>query len=163
VDDLTIRPMTSADADIVTSLVISSHRVGGEGFYSEVEVEAFARTIAANGLADRPRSSHQLVAVVRGRILGTAGWVAHGEESARLTLVVVDPDHFGAGVGRRLVEAAEAGARAAGARDLVVRSSLNAIGFYEKLGYAVVEPWSTELDTLEIASMLMRKPEASSV
>ncbi len=58
-----------------------------------------------------------------------------------------------------MVEEVELAARAASATGLVVRSSLNAVTFYERLGYAVVGSTPTSVTGGgTIGSTLMRKP-----
>ncbi|WP_198408105.1 GNAT family N-acetyltransferase [Natronomonas pharaonis] len=47
----------------------------------------------------------------------------------------VDPDNTGRGIGRALVEKLEGIARREGVERLTVLASLNAVGFYEALGF----------------------------
>jgi putative acetyltransferase len=69
-------------------------------------------------------------------VLGAAGWSAQDDEpgTARIRKVFVHP-----GLGTTLVRDAERRARAAGYERFIVRSSLNAVLFYQKLGYRIVE------------------------
>ena len=86
------------------------------------------------------------------RLLGVGGWSADSLDHriAWLRYLFVHPDAIGQGVGRRLVERAEASALAAGRKRLRVWSSLNAIGFYRALGYRSIRraamPLSTDID-----------------
>ena len=86
------------------------------------------------------------------RLLGVGGWSPDSLDHrvAWLRYLFVHPDAIGHGVGRRLVEAAEASARAAGRGQLRVWSSLNAVGFYRALGYRSIRraavPLSAEID-----------------
>lgn len=59
-------------------------------------------------------------------------------ELGELRACYVAPEHSGKGVGRTLVEALEHIARSNGCWSLSLDSSLNAAGFYEKLGYAIL-------------------------
>lgn len=72
-----------------------------------------------------------------GRIIGTAGWMPSDDRgtAARITSVFVSPLFARLGVGRRLVRAAEARARAAGFRTFVVRAFQPSAAFFEALGY----------------------------
>ena len=63
------------------------------------------------------------------------GWGSVHLEEGVLAATFVDPDHAGQEVGRTIVEDLETAARAAGLETLVVPASLNAVGFYETLGF----------------------------
>ncbi|GAB2466115.1 GNAT family acetyltransferase [Xylanimonas ulmi] len=76
------------------------------------------------------RDASGVVASVMAAYDGHRGWLYY---------VAVSPDLRGAGLGRAAVEAGEAWLRAAGARktQLMVRTTNDqAVGFYERLGYA---------------------------
>jgi GNAT superfamily N-acetyltransferase len=76
---------------------------------------------------------------------GTVGWI-HGAEQALLESdrrceilgLVVDPEHRGKKIGRRLVEAVERWAEQRGLKQMAVRSNVTrpeSHPFYERLGY----------------------------
>jgi GNAT superfamily N-acetyltransferase len=80
---------------------------------------------------------------------GTVGWI-HGAEQELLESdrrceilgLVVDPEHRGKSVGRRLVEAVERWAEERGLKQVAVRSNVTRLGshpFYERLGYVQVK------------------------
>jgi GNAT superfamily N-acetyltransferase len=71
------------------------------------------------------------------RVIGTAGWVPSNDAGtlARITSVFVSPFYARMGIGRRLVTAAEARARAAGFRAFAVRAFQPSAAFFECLGY----------------------------
>jgi GNAT superfamily N-acetyltransferase len=71
------------------------------------------------------------------QLVGTAGWVPADDAgtSARITAVYVAPLFTRLGVGRQLVTAAEARARAAGFHAYAARVFPQALGFFEALGY----------------------------
>lgn len=70
-------------------------------------------------------------------LVGTAGWVPSDDagSSARLTAVFVSPLFSRLGIGRQVVAAAEARARAAGFNAFATRSFQVSVGFFEALGY----------------------------
>jgi ribosomal protein S18 acetylase RimI-like enzyme len=79
------------------------------------------------GVFERDQRSGQVLAGLYGFTWGD--WL-------EIKLVWVRPDHRGRGLGRRLVEAAEAEARARGCHNAWLDSySFQAPGMYEKLGY----------------------------
>ena len=56
-------------------------------------------------------------------------------EGAELNAIYLHPDAVGHGVGRRLVELAEGLARDNSLSELKLKSTLNAVGFYEACGF----------------------------
>jgi putative acetyltransferase len=94
-----------------------------------------------------------------GDLVGAAGWSWQPdvEETARIRRVWVHPDFAGKGLGRELITRAEARARAAGARHYVVCASMNAIGFYEKLGFRAIRPDPRSYGGREVPFLFMGK------
>ena len=78
-----------------------------------------------------------------------------GAGQGQIRFMAVAPAAAGTGLGRRVVEWLEKEARATGMRELVLHSRGAAVGFYERLGYAVVEPSHTLFGV--IPHFLMRK------
>jgi putative acetyltransferase len=97
----------------------------------------------------------RLVATLNGRVVGIGAVVPAGRE---LRACYVHPDAGRRGVGRAIVAALEAEARAQAAPWLDLDASLNAAPFYAALGYAVVEHGSHTLNGGAImACVRMRK------
>ena len=73
---------------------------------------------------------------VGSEMVGVAAWSVGEAKSptARILAVFVHPLFGGDGIGTRLTEYLEDEARAAGYRALETNATLNAIGFFEKLG-----------------------------
>jgi ribosomal protein S18 acetylase RimI-like enzyme len=61
----------------------------------------------------------------------------------QVRFMAVAPEAAGTGLGRRIMAALEAQAQAAGLTEIVLHSREAAVGFYQRLGYAVVEPSHT--------------------
>ncbi|MET4074626.1 GNAT family N-acetyltransferase [Hymenobacter sp. UYCo722] len=78
-----------------------------------------------------------------------------GHGQGQIRFMAVSPAAAGQGLGRRVVAYLEEQAQLAGIREIVLHSREAAVGFYEKLGYAVVEP--SHLLFGEIQHFLMRK------
>jgi N-acetylglutamate synthase-like GNAT family acetyltransferase len=104
------------------------------------EVDAVGRRLERLGASDADRL---LVAEADGRIVGLAGvHVCHSLEydrdAAKLSALVVDEERRGTGVGRALVAAAEAEARARGCELLFLTTAERRTGahaFYRALGF----------------------------
>lgn len=95
---------------------------------------------------DEPGTSHALllaetagsVAPPAALAVGMLQLTGHGQGQIRF--MAVAPEVAGQGAGRRVVGYLEEQARAAGLTEVVLHSREAAVGFYQKLGYAVVEP-----------------------
>ncbi len=64
-----------------------------------------------------------------------AGYVQFDPSTGRLRQLIVNPGHRGARLGRRLVAAIEAEARAQGRHELVVHAWVSSLGFYRAMGF----------------------------
>lgn len=137
-DALTLRPIRDADIDAVRRLQAESFAALATGDHTPAQIAAHVALIMAPDYAGELLSNNILVAEAPdGRLVATAGWcrVPDDDGAARLRKVFVDPALAGQGIGRRMVEAAEDSARAAGFRRFRVRSNANAERFYARLGY----------------------------
>ena len=149
---VTVRPATPADAPGVARVHDTALRTQGTDRYSEAELDAMAppdRAPAAVDGAILAREERYVAVAEAGAdgdgdgngdrdgdggsgVVGTGGvHLADG----RLLGVFVHPDRVGEGIGRALFEDIEARAKAAGLDDLTIHSALNAVGFYEAVGF----------------------------
>ncbi|NDV02469.1 GNAT family N-acetyltransferase [Pseudoroseicyclus tamaricis] len=90
-------------------------------------------------------SGRYYVAEEAGRILGAGGW--SGGEAGRgdVRHVAVDASAAGRGIGRALMERSIAAARDAGVTRLNCTATLNAVPFYEAVGFRALGPTSVRL------------------
>lgn len=136
--ELVLRPIREADLDAVRRLQADSFSALAGAVHSPAQIAAHVALIMAPDYAGELLSNNLLVAEAPdGAVVATSGWcrVPDDDETARLRKVFVAPDRAGQGLGRRMVEAAEDAARAAGFRRFRVRSNANAEAFYARLGY----------------------------
>jgi predicted GNAT family N-acyltransferase len=77
-----------------------------------------------------------------------------GSGYAKMRQVAVSPDRQGSGLGRELVLESEAWARRNGFAEIRLHARLNAVPFYERLGYHVE---GDEFLEVGIPHFLMRK------
>jgi putative acetyltransferase len=73
------------------------------------------------------------------RLVAMSCWIAMPDDAmtGRIRKLAVHPAAARRGLGRNMVEDAEQRARDAGCRRFIVRASLNAVPFYESLGYRI--------------------------
>ncbi len=129
-----IRRAISADAKAICELHRAAVlRLEGDT-YSKEQVEVWAGALAPERYLVGMRDFEFFVAE-EGRVLG---FLILNLEGAELNAVYVHPDAAGRGIGRRLCETAESLARERGLTELKVKSTVNAVGFYEALRFCRV-------------------------
>jgi GNAT superfamily N-acetyltransferase len=86
------------------------------------------------------------------------GWLDPATDAARIRAMFVDPAHARRGLGRRILEASEAAALAAGFRTFELMATLPGVPLYRACGYIEVEPTTLELpDGTRLGAVLMRR------
>jgi len=158
-----LRPFAAADLVATVAMQSRAVEVLGRSHYTADEIALLVAASREPGYAAELLANDLWLAVDGGgTILGSAGWGraagADGGVRGRIRKVFVEPGIAGRGLGRTLVEAAEARARAAGLRDFVVRANLNAVPFYERLGYRTTGPGGMLVAGREVAMTMMEKP-----
>jgi predicted N-acetyltransferase YhbS len=157
---VTIRPVTPADLDPVAALQEASIMHFGAPVYGAAKARAWAR-LGYQFKHVLVEEGGYFVAERAGRRIGVGGWSPDSLDTglAWLRYLFVHPDQARRGVGRRLVEAAERSAIAAGRRRFEVWSSLNAVPFYAALGYRRLRPAKLPATAaIELDYVLMYKP-----
>ncbi|POR51879.1 GNAT family N-acetyltransferase [Bosea psychrotolerans] len=127
---LEIRRATSADAQIISDLIIRTLRETNARYYSPDILETVIANFSSDKVALRMGDRSVLIAMTERDIAGTAS--LHGNW---VRSVFVRPDRQGQGIGARLMESVLAIAAEQGLGQVTVPSSVNAEGFYAKLGF----------------------------
>lgn len=154
-----IRRASSVDLDAIADLQARSILAFGVETYGHETCEAWAK-VGRQMRHTLLESGTFFVAEQDCVTVGVAGWTADSREldCAWPRYVFVSPTHARLGIGRKLMTKIEHSVHAAGRSRLKLWASLNAIGFYEALGYRQVKParWPIEGD-IEMEHRLMEK------
>lgn len=86
-------------------------------------------------VAEIAAGGHTYVMTEDGRIVGTGTVVTTGERECEIIAAFLLPEAIGRGLGRQLFQALEADPLCVEARRIWLTSSVNALDFYEKIGY----------------------------
>lgn len=136
-----VRPACSSDLPAIEALHRASVRELATGYYSPAVLERFL----AAGTVDRGliEAGTYYLAEILGGPVGSGGWMAAdanpGAARAKIRSVFVHPHWARRGIGRRLVQHAEAEAARAGFRRFELDASLSGVPLYHHLGYREVE------------------------
>ena len=128
-----VRPATREDRAALPKVHTAAVEAFGPDSYSVEEVREWAGADkrSPDDYAVDAGGEHFTVAVRNGEVAGFGHLVLDvGEVHA----VYVHPDHARCGVGSALLAELEGYARGRGLRKLSLQSSLNAVGFYERVG-----------------------------
>ena len=133
-----IRPGTAEDAEAVARVVVASWQAA----YAHALPHDQLASLSVEERADEWRRRPPLVADVDGEVVGFCSVGAARDEDAdgELFAIYVLPNHWGTGVGRRLIEAGEDELRRLGHREAVLwvmDDNPRARRFYEIAGWSL--------------------------
>lgn len=168
--DPIFRPLAPADLAETVAMQCRAVDVLGRTHYRPAEIAVLIAATREPDYAEALLGNDVWVAVdADGAVLGSAGWglipVGPGlaATTGRIRKVFVEPGLAGRGLGRRLVGAAELRARANGVLDFIVRANLNAVPFYERLGYRSTGPGELAVGGVTVPMTMMEKPRETVV
>ena len=92
--------------------------------------------------------AYHLAAWDGSRLVGAGRLHFISAEECQVRYMAVEEDCRGRGVGRAILEALEKRARERGAKTIVLNARENAIGFYRKRGYELINQSSTLFESL---------------
>lgn len=137
-ETITLRRFRAGDADAVSDVIRTTLAISNRTDYPPAFIEESIRSHSPEIIAERAKEAHFYVACDGDAVIGCDGITGYwgSTEESYLTSIFVLPAYQGKGVGRKLVEALEADEYFRRAWRTEVGSSLTAIHFYEKMGYA---------------------------
>jgi GNAT superfamily N-acetyltransferase len=133
-----IRRVDLDDYAEVRHLHVRAMRSQSGDALSDAEVAAFVDFVGSPPYSDHLRAEEVHGAFVDGQLIGTASWLANSDdgETARVASVFVHPMFARLGIGGRLLAEVEARAAQSGFDQLGTSTTINAIPFFERHGYA---------------------------
>ena len=145
-----IRAYSPDDAEEVSDMVIRNLLEVNAKDYSQALMSSLASCFTPDAMTEGAREKEVFVGIEGGRIVATAALVDGGW----IHDVFVDPHWHGRGLGRTIMNHLENLARNGGVRVVTLPSSITAVGFYTKLGYAKLR----EIESAEgLTEVLMEK------
>jgi predicted N-acetyltransferase YhbS len=147
----TIRPARPGDARDISNVIVQALRQTNSRDYAPEIIARVERSFGPDAIASLMEGRLMFTAERAGRIAGTASL-----DKATVQTVFVAPDVQGLGVGRSLMSAVMAAARARGIEVLSVRSTVTAEAFYARLGFkAVRDVWYGDERTIMMECKLV--------
>jgi GNAT superfamily N-acetyltransferase len=128
-----IRVSTSADATVISQIIIAALRGSNAQDYSPEIIRRVEQSFSPSAILDLLTQRQVYVAAMDGQIVATASIDRNIVRS-----VFVDPPHQGMGIGRQLMAHLESVATKGGHELIRVPSSITAEGFYASLGFSKI-------------------------
>ncbi len=134
---LAVKPLAIEDLADLRALHVASLRSLAASRLEAEELVAMLCAVGEPGYAERVMRANPVGGWLAGRLIVTAGWLRTADRAtvARIEHVHVDPLFARLGLGRHLVRHVEGMARKCGFREFSARPTLNAVGFFERIGY----------------------------
>ncbi|MFY0596215.1 MAG: GNAT family N-acetyltransferase [Cognatishimia sp.] len=151
--DYSIRPALASDADAISAMMTRSY---SELLRADYNPRILAKALPRIGQA-RPEllgcGTYFVAETSEGDVAGAGGWtdlsptrgLGHQGEG-HMRHVAVDPNYLRRGIGSALAKAAFESAQKSGVRALRCMSTLTAEAFYNRLGFARIQPIELTLE-----------------
>jgi putative acetyltransferase len=150
-----LRPATANDGPAVVEMQKAAIRELCAGDYSAAQLASWASSVASDPI--QPSNTSHLFIVAEGAN-GIVGFADFADSGGELLSIYVHPEHARLGLGSMLLQAIETRARAAGARQMVLNSSLTAVPFFERVGFVASAPTARRLpDGTDLPMVPMRR------
>ena len=157
---LTLRRFRKGDEFAVSDVICTTLAISNQADYSPEFIEENIRSHAPEVIAERAKEAHFYVALDGETIIGCGGITGYwgSKEESHLTSIFVLSDYQGKGVDRKIVETLEADEYFHRAWRTEVGSSLTAVSFYQKMGYAF-KNGITDTDEYGVVRLEKRKEQ----
>ena len=148
---LTIRAARPSDCDVISAVIADAVHHANTARYLPEEIVAYlARTYSPSHIVERLREREVFVAVLDGRVIGTAGLK---NDAVRSVFVICE--HQGRGIGQALMRHIEELARSRDIRRLTIPASAAGRPFYQSLGYRDLHREKQGIEAVTIMEKLL--------
>ena len=121
------------------------------------EIEWLYNRYTPQGVAEIAAQGHMYVVVEDGITVGTGTTIMTGEDECEIIAAFLLPEAIGHGLGRKLFAVLESDPFASGAKRIWLTSSVNALDFYEKIGYEYVYGYRQRGGEMHLLELEKRK------
>jgi GNAT superfamily N-acetyltransferase len=128
---LGIRLARADEAEPISRMIVRTLKESNSRDYGPAAIEAITLHFSPPEVARRMQERLVYVAFIEDALVGTVSL-----SPERVNAVFVDPAHQGHGIGAEMMAFVEEVTRRQGRKSLSLTSSLTAVNFYRKLGYA---------------------------
>ena len=158
-----LRPASLVDLDAVTRMLTASY---GKLLATHYDADLLAQLLPIIGKASPVllASGRFHVAEMDGKIVAGGGWSFETPGTKEIVSglghirhVGTHPDFTGSGLARAIVERCLEEARGAGLTDMECWSTLNGVGFYERMGFSGDEVRDIVIAGIPMPSVIMRR------
>lgn len=129
---ITIRRAKQEDCESVWHIHIRAIKEICKSHYTQEEIHTWSKVLKLSRYREGIRRGAFFVAVDGNAIVGFGNL---NQESGEVEALYVDPDYVGLGVGGKILQAIESAAQDSGLTSLHLSSTLNAVRFYERVGF----------------------------
>lgn len=148
-----LRRATIQDVDQM-HLIFNQASHSCDQHYSVDQLQAIAKYNDPAELERRIQQCHTIVAYVDDVIVG---YGVLNEDNCRILALFVDARYQGYGIGKTLIQYFENKAAADSYTSLKLQSRLNAVAFYQKMGFSVLEEVQQQVDGITVPFVQMVK------
>jgi GNAT superfamily N-acetyltransferase len=150
-----IRRATPEDADVIGAVHMRAIREISASHYSQEDIAAWGTSRHPEFYLDSIRNKEFYVATEDDVVVGFGTF---NQKSGEMEAVYVSPDRVRRGIGFKLLQVLEERASSHQVMDVYLKSSLNAIPFYERAGYTQRKAAKHRLQSgIEIPCVIMNK------
>ena len=121
------------------------------------EIEWLYNRYTPEGVAEIATQGHMYVVLEDEKIVGTGTTIMTGESECEIIAAFLLPEAIGHGLGKLLFDTLESDILAANAARIWLTSSVNALDFYEKIGYAYVYGYRQRGGEMHLLELEKRK------